>query len=248
MTLRLTLLTLFALTSPCLVSNAQEMFEPIRFDFDGPDGSSVPPEWELGVYPQGTREIRENSFVITAPTDFGGASSVFLFEPDDLVVETQIRFLEDRPRLDYATVAVRDDVLDGTGRGYFGSVNSDGQLLLARAIPGQNVDPDLNFTAEGFDAVNQDLKMRLVANGPSIQLFAWPATEPMPNEPQLSLQDDRYLDSGLVQIANSSFQAGSPASPIAFRYIEITPVPEPSVVWLILSALPFGRFLRQRRV
>ena len=230
----------FALTAAQL--SAQEAFTPVRFEFD--DASELA-EWRLGGFPGGGREIENGSFVMTAPDD-AGASSVFDFEHVDLSVETQIRFLEGHPRTDWASINIRDAVLNNGIEGYSASVSSTGELLLARLTPEVGVDPVHQTTASGFDALHADLKMRLVANGSSLDLFAWPATDPMPTSPQLSLEDDQYLQGSFIGLGNTSYSPIGDASPVAFRYLHISPVPEPST-WLLTCAGLITCVLRFRR-
>lgn len=213
------------LSAICLIvsSAVAQDFSPIRFEFDGPD---VPSEWNPGAFPNGSRQIIDSSYVITAPTDFGGASSDFNFHHTDLAVETQLRFLPGGNREDYASILLRST--DGVADGYSASVSSAGNLLISRVTPSSNVDAVVQATASGVAAVDEDLKMRLVASGTSINLFAWPATDPIPATPTLSLPDhnDRYLSGNEISLVNSSFQDGTASWPIAFRYVEISPVPE----------------------
>jgi hypothetical protein len=201
------------------VVSAQDSFTPIRFDFEGPD---VPAEWAPRVFSGGTREIIDESLVITAPTGFGGASSDFGFVHANLIVETQVRFLDGGSREDYASILIRSTV--GEADGYYGSVSSEGNLLMSRVTPSGNVDPVVQATATGFDAINQDLKLRLVADGSFIGLFAWSAGAEMPQSPSLWLSDDTYSDGNEISLFNTSFESGSPSWPIAFRYVEISPV------------------------
>ena len=150
-------LMLVVFYSSVSVVSAQDPFTPITFDFREPD---VPAEWTRGAFPQGTREIIDESLVITAPTDFGGASSDYRFVHDNLIVETQVRFLEGGIREDYASVLIRST--DGVADGYYGAVSSEGNLLMSRVTASGNVDPAVQATATGFDAVSQDLMLRLV--------------------------------------------------------------------------------------
>ena len=212
----------FWLTSAHLA--AQETVTPIRFDFNHADELS---EWRLGGFPGGGRDIIDGSFVISAPTN-AGASSLFDIDHSDLFVESQIRFLEDHPRVDWGSLSIRDLEIGNGVDGYFGAVSSTGDLLLARLLPGVGVDPVVQAAASGFDALDEDLKMRLVADGSSIDLFAWPATESMPPEPQLSIEDDRYSAGSFIALGNTSYAPVGSASPVAFRYVQISPVPEPN--------------------
>ena len=95
------------------------------------------------------------------------------------------RFLEDHPRVDWASVSIRDFEFGNGVDGYFGAVSSSGDLQLTRLLPGVGAASIVQAVASGFDALDEDLRMRLVADGSSIDLFAWPATDSMPLEPQL---------------------------------------------------------------
>lgn len=224
------------------VAFAQD-FSPIRFEFEGPD---VPAEWNSGFWAGGTREIQDGSYVITAPPNFGGASSDYRFEHTNLAIETQVRFLAGGVREDFASILLRST--DGVADGYFGSVSSNGELLLSRSTATSNVDPSLEVRANGYDAVDQDLNLRLVANGASLDLFAWPASAPMPSAPSLSLvdPDNRYSSGNEISLVSSSFQTGT-SWPVAFRYVEIAPVPEPHSGTMAIFGLMFVAMLRTRR-
>ncbi len=233
-------LLFFWLTSAHLA--AQEIFTPIRFDFDDPNELL---DWQLGGFAGGDRDIKDSSFVMSAAPG-SGASSIFDFHHSDLSLETQVRFLEEHPRVDWASVSMRDLEIGNGVDGYFGAVSSTGDLLLARLVPRVGVDSRVQATATGFDALDQDLKLRLVADGSSIDLFAWPATQPMPPEPQLSIEDDRYAEGSFVALGNTSFAPVGDASPVAFRYLHIFPVPEPATgaltcIAILVSALRLRR-------
>ncbi|MEM9659389.1 MAG: hypothetical protein AAF961_13610, partial [Planctomycetota bacterium] len=122
-----------------------QSFTPVRYDFDGP---TVPAEWRIDLgADQGTQSVQSGSLVL-APFTNGGVSSIAEFAPDRFIAETRIRFLDDRPREDWASLAVRME--DPFDVGYTASLSSEGNLLLARVIPraeGGLIDPNKNVTA-----------------------------------------------------------------------------------------------------
>ncbi len=95
--------TLIVVFSCVFVVSAQDSFAPIRFDFEGPD---VPAEWAPRVFPGGTRDHRRKPRDHCADR-LGGASSDFGFVHANLIVETQVRFLDGGSREDYASILIR---------------------------------------------------------------------------------------------------------------------------------------------
>lgn len=219
-----------------------------RYDFEEAEIPAALRPSRVTEFAPGTRTIEDGSYVITA-TPGGGSSSLVELGADNVIIESQVRFFDVQPRrVDVASLTVRDligdfDGVDGNPvdglTGYSAVVDTRGVLGLYRWTPGVGVDPTVLATADGFDAVNQDLKLRFVVDGPTIELFAWPATETIPLNPQLVLNDPNpWLESDYVALGNTTFDpAGVPSARVAFRYLDVTVVPEPSGAVLMLAGI-----------
>jgi len=186
-----------------------------RFDFE--DGV-VPPELEPGRRGCSGCKVEAGSFII--PRNGFIDNSFVWFEPDDFIVNTQVRFIDDVGKEDSVTILVRDTVpLDSVAPSYYAGISTFGELTIQRITPGQGfrgvgLDPRVvvSLRDSGLDPINEDVHLQFMVDGTTLSLSAWADGQPMPSAPQLVLEDDRYLESSYIMINNSSFDAGPGAT------------------------------------
>ena len=93
---------------------------------------------------------------------------------------TQLRFLNDAGKTDWASLFFRDPRLDGTDEGYSASFSNSGQLLILR------IDQITNQTTLGtvdteLDPLVGDIMLQATVIGSTIRMTAWQAGLPNRN-------------------------------------------------------------------
>lgn len=186
----------------------------------------------------------------------GSMADLIVFNDFDQPPTNQgnLTFDEDRARTSFATVGAPTDLVDTTVRtqmratdgaigalvrwdarrpgpnGYFGAIRPDGTAQLGWAGGDWTV---LREAATGLDAAANDISLQLTAIGNRIQLWTWPADQPMPDAPTLSMVDDT-IAAGTVALGGIAAQFPS-RGPIAgaFRFVQVEgiPIPEPTAAF-----------------
>lgn len=191
----------------------------------------------------------------------GSVAGLIVFDSFDQppTHEGNLTFDEDRARTSFATVNAPADLVDTTVRtelrategaigalvrwdarrpgpnGYFGAIRPDGTAQLGWAGGDWTV---LREAATGLDAAYNDISLQLAAIGNQIQLWTWPAGQPMPDAPTLSLVDDT-IAAGTVALGGVAAQfpnRGPIAGAFRFVQVESMAIPEPAAALLMVNA------------
>ena len=198
----------------CLTSTAQAQVDSTYFELDFEDG--VRPKLCACIVQDGSMLMeRQGSFIVT---------SRFPFEPDDFVVDTQVRFLDDVGKTDWITIIARDADLGGAGvPGYMASISTRGELMIQRTTS-DGADSTFRHTfLSELDPVNHDVRLKFRLDGESLSLSAWKSDDVAPETPQIMVEDDQHLESSYVMVVNSSFDQ-PPGATAAFRYLNTSPI------------------------
>ena len=163
-------------------------------------------------------------------TQSGGSDAYVPYAADDFTAMTRLRFLDNPPTTDYASLFFRDAAVDdGSASGYAVSLSDAGELNVVRLDGISNQTILGSVASSGLDPVANDILLEVRVVGAMIELTAWNAGLPQP-APQIVVTDNAanpYLDGSFVDLVNSSFD-GPPGSTIAFRSLELIAVPEPT--------------------
>lgn len=239
-------------------SSTNAQLQPPYFYDDFEDGSvddGDPVTWTPEApFDRGTREVIDGSFVVTPgsiPTEFFNYSESdtvaagVVFQ--DVSVRTQVRVLEDS---DYIVgVAARGAITEAglqDGSVYGAYWASRKQLTIGAFNVTQ--DRETNWYATtALDAHSSDLNLKLDVVGDTAALTAWADGQEMPDEPQLFVSNlPAYAPTeGHLGMWTGQFLS-SPRSPVAFRFFEAAPIPEPSSAALCLVGLLVFPLVRKR--
>jgi hypothetical protein len=186
---------------------------------DGNAGDGIPETWVPG---SGTWNATSGDYVATG--SLPRVSRVPEHFLGDTSARTQARVVGNVE----AGLAVRRPMVN---RGYAGVIRPDGSMSIAR-VDGTPV--ILSSAVVPFNPVQQDVMLQFDAFGDKLSLWAWPVSEPMPNEPQIVVFDNKYAE-GPVGLISAGF-AGLPSDSTTFRFVHVADthiVPEPSTLVLM---------------
>ena len=235
---------------------------PIYDDFE--DGSATdgqPLTWGLGTAPfdNGVREVVNGDYLLTPDLDVNipgladyreNDSNVVGLILQDVSMETTARALGNEN--DYVIGLYGRDTWDGAlGITIWSALTRDGTLILTSTKDSNNTRQRRQAT--GLDAYNEDVRLRLDILGDTATAYAWPAGDPTPDQPLLTLKlpgpgAEDYMVEGGLGIWNGQFGIGQSETivPIAFRDFRV--VPEPHTCTLLLIAMLVLGARRRRRL
>jgi hypothetical protein len=147
-------------------------------------------------------------------------------------VKTQFRALANGPTAGGVTVLDTEATMSPSGVFVGGYVYEEGASRLVRInCSGARGSGPLATKTLPFSHLTDEVSLRMVVTGMKVALTAWPVDQPEP-APQLIATLPRSFSSQMGHVA--AFAGNRTTSvPIAFRYIEVSAVPEPTTSILL---------------
>jgi hypothetical protein len=227
----------------CLASTGNSLAGTAFFDDveDGNHADGNPVTWSRfpAPYDQGDFSVKDGSFVVTPPID--GPLPIPFFSnywETDVVVESQlyhdvnihtrVRELASGDDAHQAGIIALDtyftDGLDGSSvQGILGKL-FDGSSGISLITSQNNGFGELSRESTALSHFETDVNLRLVVQGDTVSLKAWPEGDPEPLEPQLSrpLPEHYWNQEGRVGIWAGNQNT---SVPVAFRFVNVLPLP-----------------------
>jgi hypothetical protein len=198
---------------------------------DGNAQDGTPVTWAPGL---GTWDASSGDYVATGSTPRVSLVPSFIF--DGTSARTQVRVTGTIG----ASIAVRRS---SPTFGYAGGIRADGTLEIAR-VGGTAV--NLGTSVAPFNPVTQDVLLQFDAFDNKLSLWAWPVGQSMPNQPQIVVFDNTYIE-GQAGLVSAAFTAGiSDSSTYRFLQVADTHIPEPST-FALMSLAGCGLLYARRR-
>jgi hypothetical protein len=234
---------LFTLTLPAPPTAQAQFF---RDDFeDGSHTDGNPVTWvpEVPPFPVGDARVEAGSLVLT-PTqsefypDFWETDWEVEQEfPADVRVRTQVRALSPGPS--YQGIFARDthNVDARQGRSLAALIAPSGFVGLYR-VSNSIGTVVAQATVGSLGTFSRDIHLELELIGPRASVYAWEDGTPRPATPLLQFNNlgQPYVTPGRVGLVAGQEDA-MPFISSAFRYFEVSPIPEPSTALLGTVAL-----------
>jgi hypothetical protein len=177
----------------------------------------------------------------------------------DLSLRTQVRgLLPASVGVPYGiSISARDTFASDkiTGTGIFAVIRSDGVIHFGynidRAVNGPGTSTDFVAPVQtGLNFVAEAVNLQLDVVGNQARLTAWGASQPKPQSPQITGTVPPSLDkSGTVVLSAFALAGADWNKPVAFRYVEVVAIPEPSTIALgYLSGVALASFAFRNRL
>jgi hypothetical protein len=255
------------------LTSAARAIEYVQDTFD--DGSvtdGIPLNWIVpGWIPNGQFRVENGDLTLTAsniPPTVPGADPSFT-EMDivadgvvvrDLSFRTRVRgLLPANPSAPYwIGFNVRDTLTRDwiTGSSINAAIQSNGMLavtyLLDNEISGPPTGVDVARVSTGLNFVTEDVNLQLNVEGNQVRFTAWGVSQQKPQTPQIVGTLPNTLDDSGTVVLWTLPRSSDWNKPVAFRHVEVAPIPEPSTAALgslgVVAVAAFGFRNRLNRV
>jgi hypothetical protein len=176
----------------------------------------------------------------------------------DLSMRTQVRGLSPATNVPYGIAITARDTFNrdvGTGTGIFAIIRSDGVMHFGynidRAVNGPGTSTDFVAPVQtGLNFVAEAVNLQLDVVGNQARLTAWGASQPKPQSPQITGTVPPSLDKGgTVKLLGFAIAGTDWNRPVAFRFVEVIAIPEPSTIALgSVSGVALASFAFRNRL
>ena len=215
-------------SSSVTCSYAQLIF---RDDFDG----SKSDQWTIieGANDTGERKIVDGTYR-WKPTTTGTINEFISNMPDNISIRTRFQLLEEPTSEIFVGIGGRD-VIDfpapDSGNYYRGitTANRVGVGISNDRIPGE--------TRMELDAHAAPLDLRFDMLNDELKLWVWTARDEMPTEPIYATTDSQIASGENVFLSYRPLDGSLPLPTIAWDYVEVVAIPEPSLASFVLPTM-----------
>jgi hypothetical protein len=206
------------------LASAGTIFRDTFNDGDAEDG--MPVTW-VPVSPllPGIYDASSGDYVLETigPGFTSAASGVPAVVLSDTSIRTQVRLLASTRVNDSLGVLARANRNDL--RSYHGAIDARGWLFVNLTYNGE---PFLDTISTDLRPLQEDVLLQLDVMGHNIKLWAWRLGEPMPQAPQINV-DDTALSAGEPVVTVNQF--AEPVTRSVFRFVHVADahIPEPEL-------------------
>jgi hypothetical protein len=157
-------------------------------------------------------------------------------------MRTQLRFTQVSGNRDGAVVWGR---AASPGVVYYGAIDTEGLIAIGYTGPSGGF---LNSMDTSLDPVANDVILQFDILGDRLNLTAWQEGTPKPSSPQLTATDSRLTaGGGLGFTLTPNLDGGSAPASVAFRYFDVSEIPEPSCSVLFVLGAIASRLCTRRK-